>query len=474
MSLNQETMLARFYARDRASDGRFLTGVTTTGIYCLPSCAARKPRPENVRFFRDEGEARSAGLRPCRRCRPDHFYRRFDPELELAEAIAAEVRRSAGRLRDTAALAAASGVGATRLTEIFRRHHHTTPGAFLLRERIRGATALLAAGSGVAEAGFAAGFDSLSTFHHNFRRRTGISPGAYRALGGSAEFRLDLPGDFRGELLLAYLGRDPVSPVERVSGATLARALLFDGGAGVLRIRLEGRAALCSVEVPGGPSPERMRTAHAAAVRLLALDDEPRAFERHVRRRPGLAPLVVGRQGLRIPRTADPWECLAWAIVGQQVNLAFALALRRTVVELAGEPVGGMRAHPSAAAVAALDYTDLTRRRFSRSKAEYLIDTARLVAGGLDLDGGAAATVLERRLLAVRGLGPWTVGYFLMRGIGFSDCVPVGDAALAKALGRFLSLPERPGPTSLEAVMEPFRPFRSLATFHLWQTLTPT
>src|SRR4028118_1032516 len=70
MILTDQAMLERFYARDRASDGRFLTGVLTTGIYCLPSCPARKPLPENVRFFPTREAAREAGLRPRRRRRP--------------------------------------------------------------------------------------------------------------------------------------------------------------------------------------------------------------------------------------------------------------------------------------------------------------------------------------------------------------------------------------------------------------------
>jgi AraC family transcriptional regulator, regulatory protein of adaptative response / DNA-3-methyladenine glycosylase II len=472
MSLTHESMLERFYARDRASDGRFLTGVTTTGIYCLPSCAARKPLPENVRFFRSEEEARAAGLRPCLRCRPDRFYRGRDPDLELAEAIAAEVRRAPGRAGDAAALAASSGVGATKLNALFRRHFHLSPAAFLARERVDAARRALAGGAAVSEAAFAAGFESLSAFHLNFRRRTGTSPGEYRALGTSPAFSLSLPPGFRADGVLAYLGRDPASPVERVHGDEVAKALLLDGVPAVLRMRFTGGAARCSVEGAAPVSPAGMREAHGAAVRMLGLASDPGAFERTLGRRGELPRLVGPRRGLRIPLTADAWECLMWTIAGQQVNLAFAYQLRRTVVELAGEPVDGMRAHPTPAAVAALDPADLTARRFSRRKAEYVIDTARLLASGeLALDPGAAATATERRLLEVRGLGPWSVQYFLMRGAGFADCVPVGDSALAAALQRFFALPARPGPARTRGLMERFAPFRSLATFHLWQTL---
>ena len=75
MSLTRKMMLAWMLAADRASDGEFITGVLTTGIYCLPSCKARKPKPENVVFYHTTEGARAAGLRPCKRCRPDDFSR---------------------------------------------------------------------------------------------------------------------------------------------------------------------------------------------------------------------------------------------------------------------------------------------------------------------------------------------------------------------------------------------------------------
>ncbi|RPH57383.1 endolytic transglycosylase MltG [bacterium] len=94
--LARDTMIDRMLASDRAYDGRFLTGVLTTGIYCLPSCRARKPKPDNVRFFPTVEEARKAGLRPCKRCRPDDYYARRDPDRELVESL---VERMVGGFR---------------------------------------------------------------------------------------------------------------------------------------------------------------------------------------------------------------------------------------------------------------------------------------------------------------------------------------------------------------------------------------
>lgn len=476
MILTHERMLERFYARDRASDGRFLTGVLTTGIYCLPSCTARKPLPENVRFFQTEDEARSAGLRPCRRCRPDHFYRAYDPDLHLAETLAADVRRDPARFADASALAAASGVGATKLTGIFRRHFHLAPAAFLARERVAAARRLLLEGDApLTEVAFGAGFESLSAFHDAFRRLTALTPGEYRRLGSSPEFALLLPDEFRPEFPLHILGRDAASPTERADGNSFAKALRLAGTPALVAVRIGGGRAVCRIESPEGISPAMARAAHAAVVRMLGLAADPAPFERMAARRGEVSRLVDGRRGLRIPLTSDAFEALMWCIVGQQVNLPFAYTLRRVLIDLRGEDAGGgMRAHPSPEAVAALDYDDLTARQFSRRKAEYVIDTARLVASGdlpLEALGEGTATAAERALLAVRGLGPWSANYLMMRGYGFADCVPVGDAGLTAALQRFHAVDARPGPAETRRLMEPFAPFRSLATFHLWMSL---
>src|SRR5688572_1984626 len=268
MILTREHMLERFYARDRDSDGRFLTGVVTTGIYCLPSCTARKPLPENIRFFDSESEARAAGLRPCRRCRPHHFYERYDPDLHLLETLVADVRRRPARFPDAAALVAASGIGGTKLSALFRRHLHSSPAGFLAQQRVTAASEALAEGGSVSEAAYAAGYESLSALHANFRRRTGLTPGEYRALGSSPEFTLVLPPGFRADVLLRVFGRDPDSRLERVRGSEMVKALVLDGVASLLHLRFEGRMVLCRVTAGQPPSAPALRAAHAATARM--------------------------------------------------------------------------------------------------------------------------------------------------------------------------------------------------------------
>ena len=172
---------------------------------------------------------------------------------------------------------------------------------------------------------------------------------------------------------------------------------------------------------------------------------------------------------MRVPQTATVFESIVWAICGQQVNLAFAYKLRRVVIELAGKRVDGMVAHPDPAAVARLDYEDLTRRQFSRRKAEYLIDVARSwEQTGMSALQWSADIPVRERLLMIRGFGIWSANYVMMRGCGFADCVPVGDTGLTSSLQEFYRLDTRPDAEKTLALMKRFAPYRSLATFHFW------
>jgi AraC family transcriptional regulator of adaptative response / DNA-3-methyladenine glycosylase II len=377
---------------------------------------------------------------------------------------------------DVDAVVRLAGVGASKLHALFRTHYHTTPAAYLQRERVATACrALLEGERRILDVALDAGFDSSSAFHANFRSATGLAPGDYRRLASEREFVLELPRGYRSAEFLRILGRDPESACERVRGNHVAKAFVARGVPVVLQVEVTSGAARCRVEAGGGLDGGGMAAVHATAVRLLGLRSDPAPFERRLARLDGLGRLVRGRRGLRIPLTASVFEALVWVVVGQQVNLPFASALRRRVVVLCGRKApDGLTCHPDPADVAALDYGDLVPLQFSRRKAEYLVDVARTIVSG-DLEVNALpeqpATRVAKRLGGVRGLGPWSVQYVLMRGCGFEDCVPVGDSGLATSLERFFDLDHRPDARETAALLEPFAPHRSLATFHLWMKL---
>lgn len=299
------------------------------------------------------------------------------------------------------------------------------------------------------------------------------------------QFVVSLPANYLRWVPLKLLSRDPDSLSERVQGNSAVKALHLLTPSGpvpiALHIEWREREAFCRVESSVALDADAMQAAESVARRILGVDHDPSAFEAHVEtaQPPAgvngtrLSDVIAGRRGLRIAQYADVFEGVAWAIIGQQITLSFAYKLRRVVVQRCGTRVSdGLIAQPTAAAVAALDYADLTAHQFSRRKAEYLIDTARLLtAGALVLDPTLPADEMQARLLAVRGLGPWSTNYLMMRAMAYPDCVPLGDTGLSTALQRFYKLDHRPKAAETGLLMQPFAPFRSLATYHLWMNL---
>lgn len=464
-------MYDRILASDASYNGHFFTGVLTTGIYCLPSCKARKPKRENVRFFPTCEAARAAGLRPCKKCHPDDFARGADPVLDDVEMLVTEVRRNPAGFRDVRAMVKRSGFGTTRLFELIRQHFHASPADLLLHARLSFARQqLLSNDDGLLDVASAAGFESTSVFHEHFRRTTGMTPAAYRQLRDRRKFTVALPRGYLLGYLRRALSRDTHSINERLSEDVYTAAVRLSSGPTLLTLRLSPETV--EAEIANGSAPE----AHAIVVRLLGLEQDSTAFVR-LARKLGLARLVAARHEFRISQTPSVYDGVLWSIVGQQINFQFACVLKRRLVEIAGEPVGdGLIALPTPAAVAALTPRDLLPLQYSAQKADYVIGVSRLVAEGkLNLEDlrQSSATRAERTLLDVHGLGPWSVNYLMMRSLGFADCVPLGDTGVTSSLQALLKLEQRPDVDATRRLMAIFSPYRSLATAHLWQLNQP-
>jgi DNA-3-methyladenine glycosylase II len=206
---------------------------------------------------------------------------------------------------------------------------------------------------------------------------------------------------------------------------------------------------------------------------MLGLRIDPTPFEQAVRHDPLLGPVVARQPGLRVIQSATVFEALTWGVIGQQINLPFAISLRRTFIGQAGRPhSSGLWCYPEAADVARLDIEQLTSRKFSSAKAETLLRLARGVADGtLPLTRTEDAAGVSERLLAVKGIGPWTVNYALLRGWGYADCSLHGDVAVRNAIGR-LRGSERPGLREAEVFLEAYRPHRTMAAAYLWASLS--
>ncbi|MEJ2287772.1 MAG: methylated-DNA--[protein]-cysteine S-methyltransferase [Deinococcales bacterium] len=169
-------MLRAMQARDATFDGVFFVAVRTTGIFCRPSCPARKPKPENVVFFGSAKEALSSGFRPCHRCHPlEPVGRTPDAIRRLLDELEADPGR---RIRDRDLRA--RGLEPDRVRRWFKKHHGMTFHAYQRGRRLAKAIHALAAGAPVTDAAFDHGFDSLSGFQEALRNATGRTASASR------------------------------------------------------------------------------------------------------------------------------------------------------------------------------------------------------------------------------------------------------------------------------------------------------
>jgi DNA-3-methyladenine glycosylase II len=306
-------------------------------------------------------------------------------------------------------------------------------------------------------------------------------------------FTLPLPPGYRLDDVLAFHRRDPESVAEQVEARRLRKGMLLDGVPVVLDIALDlapdrapdiaasgandvaPSSADCTVLADGPCTPAIDAYARAAAEAMLGLRIDPEPFADFTAGDPLFGPLTRAQAGLRVVQSATIFEALTWAIIGQQINLPFAIALRRTFILQAGrQHSSGLWCYPDATSAARLAPDALTTRKFSRAKAETVLRLAQLVAGGelrLALGPDYGIEQVSAALLAVKGIGPWTVNYGLLRGYGYADCSLHGDVAVRAALQQLLGEDAKPDMARTEQFLARYRPHRTMAAAHLWASL---
>ncbi|MBA5605467.1 DNA-3-methyladenine glycosylase 2 [Duganella sp. FT3S] len=315
----------------------------------------------------------------------------------------------------------------------------------------------------------------------------------------TSQFTLPLPSGYRLDDVLTFHRRDAESVAEQVSERHLRKGMLLDGVPVVLDIALNlapddtpgsarasaheqahngaPSAASCTILADGPCTPAIMAYARAAADAMLGLRIDPQPFADCTAGDPLFGPLTRARPGLRVVQSATVFEALTWAIIGQQINLPFAIALRRTFILQAGrQHRSGLWCYPDASSAALLEPDVLTTRKFSRAKAETVLRLAQLVASGelrLALGPHYGIEEVSAALLAVKGIGPWTVNYGLLRGYGYADCSLHGDVAVRAALQHLLGEQAKPDMARTEQFLARYRPHRTMAAAHLWASLHP-
>ena len=244
--LDPDTSWAAFMRRDRSWDGRVIGAVSTTGVYCKPSCPARRPKRENVTFFATAEEARAAGYRPCLRCKPDEVGR--DREAVAAAVKFIEVAEEAPTLAE---IAEAVGYAPHHFQRIFKRDLGVSPAEYARALRNRRTEAALKANGRVTDAVYDAGYSGPSSFYSDAKARLGMTPSAWRDGGRGETIRWTHFDSPLGQMLIAATSKgicrltfdDSVESLQRLFPK--ATIIKDDGG---LRELVEG--ALVAIEKP--------------------------------------------------------------------------------------------------------------------------------------------------------------------------------------------------------------------------------
>ncbi|KEO83585.1 hypothetical protein EL26_09235 [Tumebacillus flagellatus] len=296
---------------------------------------------------------------------------------------------------------------------------------------------------------------------------------------------LQTPPDFRFSATRAYLTRSANECLFQVEDGKLY-TLLKPGDEEAEPVLLEISSAddreLCVRFVDNPPDSSALRLEAAQYVREwfdLGRDLSP--FYQLAQNEPLLRDVAQKYVGLRLVGVPDLFEALCWAILGQQINLGFAYTLKRRLVETFGthRDWEGRRfwLFPPPERLAVVSVEELRDLQITTRKAEYLIGIAQEIADGrlsksrlLQL---GELSDLERELVKLRGIGPWTAHYVIMRCLRHPDAFPLADAGLHNAIKHVQNLPQKPSLDEVLRISERFGSWKAYATFYLWMTLLP-
>ncbi len=481
MNLDPDICYRALKSRDARFDGRFFTGVSSTGIYCRPVCPARTPMAEHCSFFACAAAAEEAGYRACRRCRPETA-----PGTPAWLGTGATVARALRLIEDGALdrsgvpeLAERLGVGDRHLRRLFAERLGASPLAVARTRRAHFARRLVEETAlPMTRIAMAAGYRDVRRFNADLRASFDRSPTEMRRLtgrrpaNGTLTLRLAHRDALDWTAITGYLGPRAIPGVEEVAGGVYRRAIAGDGFAGVVELAPDPdtKSGALRLRVPLAATPELANLA-ARARALCDLDAEPAAIAEHLREDVRLRPALARFGSPRVPGCWDRFELAVRAILGQQVSVAAATTLAGRLVARFGEelPLEDRltRCFPAPEVLAGADLASIG---LTRARAETVRTLSRAVTNGeplLELAPSLEEAVA--RLRALPGIGDWTAQYIALRALGEPDAFPAGDLGLRHALAEGESLPTE---AAVRRRAESWRPWRGYAALLLWGELT--
>ncbi len=482
--LDHDTCYRAVLARDRRFDGWFVTAVKTTGIYCRPSCPTPVlPKSGNVEFHRTAAGAQQLGFRSCKRCRPDATP--GSPEWNTRTDLTGRaLRLIADGLVDregVPGLARTLSVSERHLARTMNEELGTGPLAVSRAQRAQTARVLIETTSlNFGDIAFAAGFSSVRQFNDTVIEVFATTPTVLRShrrsvdrsittqnesgRPGTITVRLPFRPPFNSTSVFHFLLDRAISGVEVATPTSYRRTLRLPTGPGSVFVCAHDDHLLATFALT---SLSDLGAATARVRRLFDLDADPTSIAEALSQDSRLASAVRANPGLRCPGSVDAHEVVVRAILGQQVSVAAARTHGSRLAERVSSP--GLPdteipyLFPSADDTAKLSPSDFA---MPVRRAETLIRAAQALASGdIVLTPGVDRSQARAHLEQLPGIGPWTAGYVLLRGLSDPDVCLHSDLVAvngARALGIAATSNE------LATAAESWAPWRSYATHLLW------
>jgi AraC family transcriptional regulator of adaptative response / DNA-3-methyladenine glycosylase II len=469
MRSRDDTYYRAVLTRDARFDGKFFTGVKTTGIYCRPICPA-KPLRKNVEFFPNSFAAEKAGYRPCLRCRPE-----CAPLSPVWIGKSSTVQRALRLIAGNALLdsnedrfAEQLGVSARHLRRLFEEELGKTPKQIHDSNRIGFAKKLVAETNlPITDIVSISGYSSIRRFNDAFRERFQESPSSFRKKTASPKtdssytLTLSYRPPFDWEALLKFYRSHEISGVEKSDLTSYERVFRFNQSLGAIKVTHEPEKTRLRLAISAS-EPGSLYQITQKVRSMFDLDSDPIHVENIFASSGFMSSLSAKNPGLRIPRGWDPFETAISVILGQLVSVKHAHALVTELVENYGEkviqPRDGSDAFlfPSPEVLAS---ASLSNVKTTCARKETIRELARRVLEKkIHFNSVQDTGTFRDQLLSIKGIGPWTADVIALRSLGDPDAFPFEDLILKKVLNK-----------NSQIDVETFSPWRAYAAIYLWK-----
>jgi len=291
---------------------------------------------------------------------------------------------------------------------------------------------------------------------------------------------ITLPANFDMNANLGYLTREKNECLYEIENNIITKVIAIGEMQSLVQISVIDNQQMV-VQFLNGSRPIEKREREKIATYIIEwfdLDNDLTPFYEMANTDPLLQIPAQKFYGLRVIGIPDLFEALCWGVLGQQINLAFAYSLKRQFVESFGDSIewNGKKywVFPPYERIAQLEPTDLAAIKMTVKKSEYIIGIARLMACG-ELSKEQLMKMnfkeAEKSLIKIRGIGPWTANYVLMRCLRFQTAFPIDDVGLINSIKTLRNMNQKPTKEEILALSIPWKNWESYATFYLWRVL---